>query len=56
MGAFRDSPIIDILSEAVKVPLKIRTMHLSELCIYKHLLTERSFYPTLGEENRTPIL
>ena len=29
MGAFRDSPIIDILSEAVKVPLKIRTMHLS---------------------------
>ena len=29
VGAFRTSPIIDILSEAMEVVLKIRRMHLS---------------------------
>ena len=29
VGAFRTSPIIDILSEAMEVPLKIGRMHLS---------------------------
>ena len=29
VGAFRTDPIIDILSEAMEVPLKVRRMHLS---------------------------
>ena len=69
MGAFRTSPIIDILSEAMEVPLKIRRMHLSikftakisstpqnPVFVNKHFSTERSYHHISDEENRAPIL
>ena len=63
VGAFRTSPIIDILSETMEVPLKIRRTHLSIKfaltslkTLLKQLSTERSYHHTPDEKNRTRIL